>query len=871
MRKYLSFFLALIFIISVPKRIDAARDDNLIRDTLNALSIFEDYGEQNFNEDTVITKSHMCNIIVQALGLEDYVRDRREYTYFKDVPLDYWALNQINTCCELGIVSGNGENFEPEKEISGYECITMWVCAMNYKAVAELRGGYPNGYVLTANRLGMLDGVSISEKMTGSDVAAIIYNSLEVKFLDTDGVIADETILSRNNIFHSDGRVVKNSTSTLAVGETPEKDGYVNIDGICYNTGETNISEYLGYYVDFYYEEIDDDYIVKCFSVKRNAQTFSIQAEDIIEFSNGSITYLKNDKRSTVRISNSPSVIYNGRASSLKDSLTGIKNGEVILLNSGVESKYDVIFVNEYVHCIVTAVSSQSEQIYFSVGKIDENGFIDLKDKEYSIIKNGKNIELDDISKGDVAAIRISKDKEVVSIDIFDENLISGVLESADAAETFVIDGVQYDVSPEFSIKNNEEVQIGFAAKFYTDILGKIFYADFTKIGVKEYGVIFKLMSDFDMDKKFIRLLTEDGTVERFELADKVKMENAKSDSGAYFSKKMENDEAYGYLYAAEQTEVTMISFELDEEGKINKIELPLKGDAEGSDTSGHTLNLKVSNGAYFAYGRFGDVAHVTDSTKVFVVVPDENGSYSDQKSLVTTQGYFSSGKTYGTSDSPLWFYNVGRDGIADAVVYLERNMSEYASLDAEYYEVCICTGSYGTMVDEYGDIRNYVSLYTGGSEKKVLIAEDCKPGSGSLIEDLSLLEFGDALVYTTDKNGDMNGYFVVQRVNDFKEGAMFMSGGGYYTVYATAVTIFAGTAYNNDDYAFRIKANNSYYTFPHSGTTYVKVNLNERTVEPASRDDCICPDTGFTGKNSKVILNASRNKLLSVIIYEEN
>ncbi|MBQ1948209.1 MAG: hypothetical protein II359_06325, partial [Clostridia bacterium] len=64
----------------------------------------------------------------------------------------------------------------------------MIVCMLGYAKNAQQSGGYPDGFMTTADTLGLLNGLNISGKAyaTRGDVAVMIFRALDVPYLVTD-------------------------------------------------------------------------------------------------------------------------------------------------------------------------------------------------------------------------------------------------------------------------------------------------------------------------------------------------------------------------------------------------------------------------------------------------------------------------------------------------------------------------------------------------------------------------------------------------------------------------------------------------------------------------------------------------------------
>ena len=158
---------------------------------LNALDIMvgDDTGE--FRLEDPIKRSEVAKIAVLLMGLKDAAESSQGRTKFPDVPADHWATGYINVATSQGIVIGDDRgNFRPNDTITFAEAVTIFVRALGYKPMAEDKGGFPSGYLVTAGDIGMLkNGVTASKDNTATrGIAAMLaFNSLTLDLMEKTG------------------------------------------------------------------------------------------------------------------------------------------------------------------------------------------------------------------------------------------------------------------------------------------------------------------------------------------------------------------------------------------------------------------------------------------------------------------------------------------------------------------------------------------------------------------------------------------------------------------------------------------------------------------------------------------------------------
>lgn len=161
--------------------------------------------EGNFNPDKFVTRAEMATVICQTLektlSEEEYLPVYMETENFSDVPVDHWANGYINKVTFLKIISGYGNGrFGPSDYLTYEQAVTMIVKMLGAEAEASARGGYPNGYLETADDMGLLYGVRSAkgENLSRANVAMLLFNCLH------DGVNKNLPMDGDNNFPQND-------------------------------------------------------------------------------------------------------------------------------------------------------------------------------------------------------------------------------------------------------------------------------------------------------------------------------------------------------------------------------------------------------------------------------------------------------------------------------------------------------------------------------------------------------------------------------------------------------------------------------------------------------------------------------------------
>ncbi len=154
----------------------------LISELVN-YGIINGYDDGTFKPQENITRAEFAKMIICATGYN--YTEYEIYEDFVDVSNSHWAKDYIYVSKKLGIVNGTSSTtFEPESNITYEQAIKMIVCSLGFGDDAINQGGYPNGYINVANKLGITSGLSFvqTDVATRLDIALMISNILDIKY-----------------------------------------------------------------------------------------------------------------------------------------------------------------------------------------------------------------------------------------------------------------------------------------------------------------------------------------------------------------------------------------------------------------------------------------------------------------------------------------------------------------------------------------------------------------------------------------------------------------------------------------------------------------------------------------------------------------
>ena len=205
----------------------------------------------------------------------------------------------------LGAACGvKDKMFYPEKEITIIEALRYILDVMGYKIKTISLGGYPNGYIRQAIKLGIIDSKDdCRQKANKECLERIIYNALFSPVVEQTGYgtnqefsASDELTcaLHWHNVEKVDGVLVSTDISSVT-GEAIVDEGKILIGDNVYKC-KLDARHLLGYAVTGYVldrrgEEKEIMYIREDATENR---TITIPADNIVDFSNYKLRYVSN-------------------------------------------------------------------------------------------------------------------------------------------------------------------------------------------------------------------------------------------------------------------------------------------------------------------------------------------------------------------------------------------------------------------------------------------------------------------------------------------------------------------------------------------------------------------------------------------------
>lgn len=187
MKKYV-FVLFIVIIVSLCcVSVFADTPTQEVIDDLQKYNIIEKEEDLRFEDN--VTRAEAIKMI--CLADNDPISDNEVASIqrFTDVPTTHWAATYIDTGCFTHVIDGYEDGtFRPENNVTYQEMQKMIVSVLGYNIFAVDEGGYPDGYLHYAEKLGIKKKLTIDDNtacITRGDAMQMIYNALDVPIVVT--------------------------------------------------------------------------------------------------------------------------------------------------------------------------------------------------------------------------------------------------------------------------------------------------------------------------------------------------------------------------------------------------------------------------------------------------------------------------------------------------------------------------------------------------------------------------------------------------------------------------------------------------------------------------------------------------------------
>ena len=610
--------------------------------------------DENYMPNDTISKIDFIKALLAMMKVDPDIYDM-DQQIFIDVPLTDLNAKYANCAFKMGVTNGYDDgNLGVNDPINFTDATTMICRVMGYQKIADLEGGYPEGYTKLASTLDLYSGMkSVSSSLRNVDVAYMIYNALSAPMFETDfngsyelkntstlfGVLYDLSYVID---------IVQEDASGSILDSDSSLEDELLINGVYYDVPEKYSYGFLGEKVKAYYIGDDDTKEIIYMFEHRDNKILNLTSKDVASFNAQELSYddKKTGKTKAVNISPYAVTIKNGNIFKIGNNTKAtIKNGTYSLIDNNSDSKYDIIIIKDYRTMVVKDISTVLNAIY-DIG--ESNPSLKLDDYDEVIITDmeGKTLELKEIQKDAVLRVEAAENKRYVKITVVyntKEGSITEIETDADyQGECYVYgldNGDELTTSVELdSFVNPDTIKMGVQYKFLLDADGNVVYVT-TLADVLRYGWLKAYNVDRGLeDKVYLKIFTTDGEFEVYSFENKVKLNGSRVSIDTFVNK----------LSNTEQ----LVRYKANDDGVLTKIETESN---EGAVT-GFKLKASVPAAAssytkryYINTGLIGGKIAIGNNTIVFGIPDDgnEDNYQARDKSYVVNQAFYPLAKGY--------------------------------------------------------------------------------------------------------------------------------------------------------------------------------------------------------------------------------
>ena len=513
---------------------------------LSALQIINGYEDGTFGPERNVTRAEFATMLMRAMASANMGSSDPAGMTFTDLGDASWAISDIRTAYDLGIINGmSAEIFAPNDNVTYEQALKMIVCALGYdQASAEYMANMPDtapwytGYMYYANELNLTSGISVAYEQPAKrwEIARMIYNALEVQMVDkyeSNGTmvyqISTKTLLyDKLGITKSRGEVRADEANTMDPDGAVARTGYALIYDNTSKTNETvekngiDLSKLLGKTVDYYYKvtALGDKQLVFVVDRSGSDSVITVNVDDLDSISGTydsgyRFNYYADEtssRPSTVNVEANPTISVNGKvvsASEVTADLLHPESGTIeFIATGGVYNKINITAYETYVVKSVNTVDRYIVDLYRASGS--NTLTIDAEDSDYILTMtntSGSTVSLSGLSQYNVLSVKRSNSstsRNTMDITVSNKN-ISGNITSMTLSDGVIgVNGTEYKISAYLSTYGQSDLNslsLGDTCRFYLDKDDKICAFTKTTNSNTYYGYIAAAGEDSDVVK----------------------------------------------------------------------------------------------------------------------------------------------------------------------------------------------------------------------------------------------------------------------------------------------------------------------------------------------------------------------------------
>ena len=214
------------------------------------------YPDGSFHPNEYVTRAEFASMAIKALKMQNY--NVREVIEFDDIPLDYWAYDQIQRAAYFDLIDAKNKTFNPDGTVTRAHAMSVVVNALTTEHLSDkkareiLKNTYLDYYIIDeaiiitagkATLLGLIVEVpgrksvlDADKPATRAELCAFLFRMMEEAKLNPNKKIADAMPKIAEGIVIPDATVEGNvatipAGTILPVGIVGELSSQTNISG----------------------------------------------------------------------------------------------------------------------------------------------------------------------------------------------------------------------------------------------------------------------------------------------------------------------------------------------------------------------------------------------------------------------------------------------------------------------------------------------------------------------------------------------------------------------------------------------------------------------------------------------------------------
>ena len=526
-------------------------------ETLNLMGIIKGYEDSSFRPLQNVTRAEFTAMLMRTLNYGSLGSSSASGLPFSDVSDSdsdiSWAIPNINTAYDMGIINGYEDGtFRPKDNVAYEEALKMIVCTLGYTSISTDTTPWYSQFIAQAKKLGIID---VADRLGAAEtpasracIAQMLYDSLEAEIVEQGNVTSKTILTDYLGYIKSTGVVASDGVTSLTEPDADLRDDEVQITGqeangtyqtYTYKTTDSKLKNYLGYEIEYYYKNDGNNIRTLALYVLKQNNTLVLTASmiDEVTSTDNQLKYYKSDSdknTSSVSLDADNIVVYNGKLLGLNATNsrfhTGLipKVGSLTLLDSDVDGKYDVVKVEDYEVYYVSSTVSADYSVIDDVTRTgnDKKLILNVDDTSMNttiVGVNGSERTFSSIGTGNIICLAKSNPAnggKVIQKAIVLNDTVTGTVTSVEPGKAITISGTRYEFSKAAPWMNGlssvlEEPQLQDSGVYCKDINGDI--VAYKKNAVTEniyYGYIMGIAAakgSFD-DEQTLRILSQSGS-----------------------------------------------------------------------------------------------------------------------------------------------------------------------------------------------------------------------------------------------------------------------------------------------------------------------------------------------------------------------